>query len=323
MKNYIFILSVALVSCNGLFNQEKASNFQLDVYHLENLFEFSNDSINLEELKNELGYFWDVYAEHILYLPEAAFYDSLSSLKNEKYFQEAFQSISTLYSDFSLYENEFSSIMKRYSEYFPNENQPKIVTFFGAFNYPVVVTDSVLGIGLEMFLGEKSNYYSDLSNKYPPYMHQNFQPSHLTSLAINGWFESDYPVPTKSFLDQIVHHGKLKYVVYELTQNSESAVMGYSSEQIDWCYENEYSIYRFIIEQGLLYTNDQFIISRYTTPAPYSKGMPKESPGQVSNWIGWQIVKKFMKNNPEISLNQLLDIDDGQYILQQSKYKPK
>ena len=69
-------------------------------------------------------------------------------------------------------------------------------------------------------------------------------------------------------------------------------------------------------------TKDQFMISKYMNPAPYSKGMPHESPGQVAVWVGWKIVDEFMQNNSEISISELFEIKDAQYILNQSKYKP-
>ena len=57
-------------------------------------------------------------------------------------------------------------------------------------------------------------------------------------------------------------------------------------------------------------------------PAPYSKGMPHESPGQVAVWVGWNIVNEFMQNNTDVSISELFKIKDAQYILNQSKYKP-
>jgi hypothetical protein len=51
--------------------------------------------------------------------------------------------------------------------------------------------------------------------------------------------------------------------------------------------------------------------------------MPKESPGKVGAWLGWQIINAYMKENPNTTLHQLIDLKDGQKILTSSKYKPK
>ena len=98
--------------------------------------------------------------------------------------------------------------------------------------------------------------------------------------------------------------------------------MGYTKEQLQWCQLSEHSIWKHLITNALLYSNDKSEIDKFINPSPSSRGMPAESPGQLVNWVGLQIVKKFMKNNPEMSLKELMLINDAQFILQQSKYKP-
>jgi len=38
--------------------------------------------------------------------------------------------------------------------------------------------------------------------------------------------------------------------------------------------------------------------------------------------MGWQIVKVYMKKHPEMTLKQLLALDNAQEVLEQSGYKP-
>ena len=68
--------------------------------------------------------------------------------------------------------------------------------------------------------------------------------------------------------------------------------------------------------------NNVVNISKYLNPAPYSKGMPIESPGQVAVWVGWNIVNEFMSKNQDVTISELFQIKEAQYILNQSKYKP-
>jgi hypothetical protein len=51
--------------------------------------------------------------------------------------------------------------------------------------------------------------------------------------------------------------------------------------------------------------------------------MPPESPGRTANWIGWQIVKSYMRRNPANTLDDLILEKDAQAILDASKYKPR
>ena len=46
-----------------------------------------------------------------------------------------------------------------------------------------------------------------------------------------------------------------------------------------------------------------------------------QSPGNIGGYIGWQIVRSFMKQN-DVSLQKLITMD-AQRLLDQSKYKPR
>jgi len=51
--------------------------------------------------------------------------------------------------------------------------------------------------------------------------------------------------------------------------------------------------------------------------------LTEESPGEVGNWMGWQIVKSYMNRHPETTLQELVALDDMQEILSKSRYKPR
>ncbi|MBK8443668.1 MAG: hypothetical protein IPL35_09760 [Sphingobacteriales bacterium] len=72
----------------------------------------------------------------------------------------------------------------------------------------------------------------------------------------------------------------------------------------------------------MLYETESRKVDKYVHEAPTSSGMPPESPGNIGSWIGWRIVDSYMKKNPNLSLEALIQMKDGQQILQASGYKP-
>jgi len=50
--------------------------------------------------------------------------------------------------------------------------------------------------------------------------------------------------------------------------------------------------------------------------------MPDVSPGNIGSWVGWQIVKKYSNDHPDITPEQLMKMD-ARKIFQEAKYKPK
>jgi hypothetical protein len=99
--------------------------------------------------------------------------------------------------------------------------------------------------------------------------------------------------------------------------------MGYTPKEISWCEENESYIWRYFLENELLYSNELKLNSRFIAPAPFSKfylEIDNESPGQVGAWIGWQIVRSYAKNN-DVPVAKLLELN-AKELFKKSKYKP-
>ena len=157
-------------------------------------------------------------------------------------------------------------------------------------------------------------------------MKQNFEQKQIFPDVVSSFSTQKIPpVSDNNLLGQMIYFGKqlvLKDLL--LPDYSDADKMGYMPEQVKWCQENESYMWRYFIENELLYSNDQKLNNRFINPAPFSKfylEIDNESPGSVGSWIGWQIVRSFMKNN-EVSLEELLKMN-AKEIFEKSKYKPK
>ena len=74
----------------------------------------------------------------------------------------------------------------------------------------------------------------------------------------------------------------------------------------------------------MLYSTDLSLNQRFLDVAPFSKfylGEDNKSPGRIGVYIGWQIVRSYMRNN-DVSLRELMKTKED-IIFQKSKYKPK
>ena len=99
---------------------------------------------------------------------------------------------------------------------------------------------------------------------------------------------------------------------------------GYTKQQLAWCKENEGLIWSYIIKNEKdLFTINPIIIQTYIGEAPFTQGFSQElSPGNIGPWIGWQIVKKYAGNNPNMKPEEVMKAD-AKKILDEAKYKPK
>ncbi|MDH3710460.1 MAG: gliding motility lipoprotein GldB, partial [Cyclobacteriaceae bacterium] len=76
------------------------------------------------------------------------------------------------------------------------------------------------------------------------------------------------------------------------------------------------------VEKKLLYETSHFTKKKYMDERPTTVEIGNKCPGRIGEWLGWQIVMKYMKENPQISLDQLMESEDVQGIFTQSRYKP-
>jgi len=105
---------------------------------------------------------------------------------------------------------------------------------------------------------------------------------------------------------------------------SDAVKIGYSEEKLNWAKASEEDVWRYFIEKDILYSTESKLNQRFIDLAPFSKfylSFDNESPGRMGVYIGWQIVRAFMRNN-DVSLQALMQMNEEE-IFKKSKYKPK
>lgn len=104
---------------------------------------------------------------------------------------------------------------------------------------------------------------------------------------------------------------------------ADSLKTGYTQKQLNWCKQNEGLIWSTIVGNGDINSIDPVTIQTYIGEGPFTQGFSQDySPGNIGQWIGWQIIKKFVKENPEIKPEEVMKTDSKK-ILEIAKYKPK
>lgn len=121
----------------------------------------------------------------------------------------------------------------------------------------------------------------------------------------------------------MVYEGKLLYLADALLPGTNDSVkIGFTRKQLNWCREHEKNIWGFLLKNNFLYSSQLEVISKFTGEGPFTAGFAKESPARTGVWLGWRIVRKYMDEHREITLEQLMQEQDVQRILSLSKYKP-
>jgi hypothetical protein len=269
--------------------------------------------------------FFELYNNRIIGIgsyKDAGYNERINGFLNDKTISDIMLSIDSVYADFSQM-NEISNFFKAYHSYFPNRVIPRVYTFVSGFSYAIAPTDSVLGIGLDYFLGSTKGYYNSL--QLPEYQKRKLTPEYLTITASEQWIRTEFQSDSlnKNLLSELIAEGRVLYATEQcFEEQNDTLLFGFTKAQLEWCKQSESAIWSFLIDKKLLYLTNKTDYNRYIVDGPFTPGMPRESPAKAVCWIGYNIVNSFMKNHPKISLEKLLTINNAQYILNNSKYKP-
>lgn len=235
-----------------------------------------------------------------------------------------YNSVQEVYGDFSEEKEGLTELFKHVKYYYPKFKEPKVISILTNvdFDNSVVYADSLLFISLDVYLGKEHEVYQD----YPNYIKQNFSKEHLMVDVAEQLSQPVLrPASANSFISRIIQEGKRLYLIHAfLPDEKEAEIMGYSDEQYQWVVASEADIWKYFIQNEMLYSNEPTLTERFINEAPFSKfylEVDKDSPGRIGTWFGWQIIKSYMRNN-EVTLQEMVNTDNED-IFKKSKYKPK
>lgn len=220
--------------------------------------------------------------------------------------------------------NELNLSVKRFHYHFPERKLPtRLITCTTGWNYAFAYLDSALVISLDMYLGDTAKFYHML--RYPQYQTRKMNEYHVLSDIARGWMltEFDNAVPENNLISHTIFYGKLYYAISALLpETADSIIIGYSAKQLNTCNAYEKNYWSYFAEKNRLYESNLNTIRELTSEGPFTSAISKECPPRIAMWIGWQIVRSYMKHNQNVTLEELMSEPNAQKILSKSKYRP-
>jgi gliding motility-associated lipoprotein GldB len=317
MKMYRFVLVLCLffLSCDQKTKVEKEVEeipVDIKVERFDKVF-FETKPEDLAKVKKQYPFFFPEGNDDNVWLQKM----------KEPIWREVYDEVQKKYANFEPVREEFNELFKHVKYYFPKTKTPKVITVIGEMDYnaKAIYADSLVIVALELYLGREHKFY-----EFPNYLKYNFEERQIMPDVVSSFTYRNIPsYPDKNLISQMIFEGKQLYAKdLLLPQYTDAEKMGYKPEQIKWCEENESYMWRYFLENEMLYSLDPKLTTRFIVPAPFSKfylEIDNDSPGRVGAWIGWQIVRSYMKNN-NVSLSELLKVN-AKEIFEKSKYKPK
>lgn len=313
---FLFLFVIGFISCGKKKETTidlSGIDLKMEILRFEERF-YTSGPENLSQLKSDFPYLFPAGNPDSVWTSKMQDEDELFLYK----------SIEEVFKDFSEEETVLSELFKHVKYYFPKFKEPKVITILSNVDYEnrVIFADSLLFISLDVYLGKDHEVYSD----YPEYIKQNFRKEHMVVDVAQKLTEPVLIKPsTNSFISRIIQQGKKMYLMSAFLPGvSEQELMGYERSQFEWAENSEVDIWKYFVENEMLYSNDASLTDRFIADSPFSKfflEVDKDSPGQIGIWFGWQIVKSFMQNS-DTGLREMI-LMDNEELFTKSRYKPK
>lgn len=228
------------------------------------------------------------------------------------------------YPDLDDIEQELHQLFQHIKYYFPETELPEVVTLTSDVDYrnKAVWTQDVLLISLDTYLGEDHHFYMGIQE----FLKKNFKRDQILPDVVAAFAETVVPRPeSRTFLAHMIYYGKILYLKDRLIPfKTDAEKIGYTENEFDWAGANEEQVWRYFVDKQLLFETDSQLQTRFLFPAPFSKfylQLDNQSPARLGQYVGWQIVRKYMERN-EVDLKQMLTTD-AETIFNESNYKPK
>lgn len=332
----LFALIVSLFSCknkkgipdvSGIKAEVKLERFDRSFFALDTLQLQSG----LQLLQQEHPSFYTDFMHEILGVSGAD--TSVNTLLVTKDFihdyTPVYDSVKLKYNDVGWLRKELEKGFQFVKYYFPKYQTGNVVLFLGPFDAPgVASTRTGLAIGLQQFAGKDFSIYKtqEMQEMFPEYVSRRFSPEYITANCMKAVALDLFPDQSngRPLIEQMVEKGKQWYLLDKfLPYAPDSIKTGYTQLQLKWCKENEGLIWADIVRNEDLNSINPTVIQTYIGEGPFTQGFSQEySPGNLGQWIGWQIIKKFVAKNPDIKPEEVMRTP-ARKILDEAKYKPK
>ena len=309
-KSIIFLIILFIVSCAE--TKDPSKNL-LKIERFEKVF-YESDTGSIDQIKEIYPFFFPSNFSDEIWVRRL----------NDPIQREIYNEILYQYDDISSLQIQITKFFQNTDKYFDSILKPRLITVNTDVDYRnrIILADSILLIGLDNYLGFDHRFYEGIPN----YIKEDLNQQNIISDIASQYAKKLIPsLDDYTFLDKIIYHGKVLYykdiILDEVPDNYK---IGYSQKKINWAIENEYFVWTYFIENEILFDPDNKLNSRFINNAPFSKFYlenDKDSSEMIGKFIGWQIVKSFMKNN-KISFKEMIALKPID-IYNKSKYKPK
>lgn len=320
----VFVMSLALfTACN-------TNKFNVDISDIPEPKVIVHDygkalfNLNRDSLGQELA---AIQKEFALFLGTEALVDEqviqLSFYVNDSFLNDLYTAYQTTFPSLKPMQKELAKAFQYLLYYYPNTNLPEVYAYISGIQDPVIFQDNILVLGLDNYLGADCDIYARMGT--PRYKMRSMTAQNVLRDVFSAMSLEKIATPAAdgAMLEHMIYEAKKLYFVKSmLPEIGDRILLSFTDEQMLWYEEKESALWKYYIENELLFKSDYDSLRKYINDAPFTSVLGNNSPPRTGIWLGYQILMAYAENN-DVTLNEILINPNAQEILNKSKYKPR
>lgn len=237
---------------------------------------------------------------NIQYTDQGAYQEiskALFSMCKDPIALEIYEESKQQFDDLSHIKNDLLLAFSKLIRYYPNIKVPPIYTIITGMQQDLYVSKNLIVIGLDCFLGKNPKF--SLHN-IPKYSADTYNTDSIVCKIMLLYIQQFNAVNKndKTLLAEMLYYGKNFFLIKDILPDlPEHVILGYTSDQLKDLNRYKTVVWEHFIENELFFNTNHVIKKQYIYPRPFTGEISSNCPGSIGKWLGWEIVKEYMKRN--------------------------
>ncbi len=329
---FLMVVGVFLYACTT--DEEKGCAFVPDTsgIALNVRYESLENSLPAIQTKADLARFMtahpgarELFFSRPSYPDDSTFINRLFQKFSNPHIDTLLQETHRVFGNGEMLKAEFQNAFANLKYYYPDFNPPRVETLISGLESDLFVTDTVIYVSLDYFLGPGAKYRPNNMYAYMlrRYTKDFIVPSVMLLTGVDSRFNKN-SADDKSVLAEMIAYGKAYYFAKSMMPcTADSLLLGYSTREMEGSLAFENLIWSRLVQDEVLFSTSHLVKQKYLAERPKTVEVGEECPGRIAQWVGWRIVESYMREHPGTTLPELMTMDDAGKLFRESGYKPQ
>ncbi|MCZ8022698.1 MAG: gliding motility lipoprotein GldB [Cyclobacteriaceae bacterium] len=327
MTKFLPLVFLLLVACSGSENEcadaPAPAPVQVTIEALEEKLVQVNSKAELVALLDKHKQLRDYFLLRSEYPNDSVFINDLFQKFSNAHIDTLLAETKRVFGTKEKLQKDLNEAFGRIKVHYPDFVIPKVQTVLSGFDTDLFVSDTLIIVGLDYYLGKGAKYrpnqYEYILQQYHP---ENIVPSIMLMIGIDSRINATN-LADKTVLADMMAYGKSFYFAKQMLPcTPDSVFMHYTSSDVAGAKKNMDLIWYRLVEDKVLYNTTNTIKQRYLSERPKTIEVGPECPGRIGQWMGWQIINSYMQHN-DVSLPELMQNAQADVLFKQSKFNPR